>query len=56
MNEKQLLQDLLSEESTLRQNATRALWDLWFSQGGEEAEIRTREGTQLIDYGQYQKD
>jgi tetratricopeptide (TPR) repeat protein len=55
MNEKELLQDLLSEESALRQSATRALWDLWFSQGGEEAEIRTREGTQMMDDGQYQK-
>ncbi len=55
MNEKELLQDLLSEESALRQNATRALWDLWFSQAGEEAEFRIREGTQLMDAQQYKK-
>ena len=55
MNEKELLQDLLSEESALRQNATRALWNLWFSQAGEEAETQIREGTQLMDYQQYQK-
>ena len=55
MNEKELLQDLLSEKSALRQNATRALWDLWFSQAGDEAEIRIREGTQLLDDQQYQK-
>ncbi len=55
MNEKELLQDLLSKESALRQNATRALWDLWFSQAGEEAEFRVREGTQFMDGQQYQK-
>ncbi|MBL4665620.1 MAG: CDC27 family protein [Nitrospinaceae bacterium] len=55
MNEKELLQDLLSEESALRQNATQALWDLWFSQAGEEAKFRIREGTQLMDGQQYQK-
>ena len=55
MNEQELLQDLLSEESALRQNATRALWDLWFSQAGEEAELQIREGTQLMDDIQYQK-
>ena len=55
MNEKELLQDLLSEESALRQNATHALWDLWLSQAGKEAEFRIREGTQLMDTRQYQK-
>jgi tetratricopeptide (TPR) repeat protein len=55
MNEQELLQDLLSEEPALRQNATRALWDLWFSQVGEEAELQIREGTQLMNDIQYQK-
>jgi tetratricopeptide (TPR) repeat protein len=55
MNEQELLQDLLSEEPALRQNATRALWDLWFSQAGEEAEHQIREGTQLMDNRQHQK-
>jgi tetratricopeptide (TPR) repeat protein len=55
MNEQELLQDLLSEESDLRQNATRALWDLWFNQAGEEAELQIREGTQLMDDLKYQK-
>ena len=55
MNEQELLQDLLREEPALRQNATRALWNLWFSQAGEEAELQIREGTQLMDNIQYQK-
>ena len=55
MNEQELLQDLLREESSLRQNATRALWDLWLGQAGEKAEIQIREGTQLMDDQQYQK-
>ena len=55
MNEQELLKDLLSEEPALRKNATRALCDLWFSQAGEEAELKIREGTQLMDDLQYQK-
>jgi tetratricopeptide (TPR) repeat protein len=55
MNEQELLQDLLSEEPALRQNATRVLWDLWFSQAGKEAELKIREGTQLMDDLHYQK-
>ena len=55
MNEQELLQDLLSKEPALRQNATRALWNFWFSQAGEEAELQIRKGTQLMDDIQYQK-
>jgi tetratricopeptide (TPR) repeat protein len=55
MNEQELLKDLLSEESALRQNAMRNLWNLWFSQAGEEAELKIREGIQLMDEIQYQK-
>jgi tetratricopeptide (TPR) repeat protein len=55
MNEKELLQDLLSKEPALRQKALHALWDLWFSQAGEEAELQIREGTKLMDDLQYQK-
>ena len=45
MEEKELLQDLLSENAQLRQTATKALWDLWLSQAGEKAESRILTGT-----------
>ena len=54
MEEKELLQDLLSENAQLRQNATKALWDLWLSQAGEKAESRIRTGTKRMDKGQYE--
>ncbi len=49
MDEKELLQDLFSKKHELRNTATRALWDLWYSQAGEEAEFRIREGTRLMN-------
>jgi len=49
MKEKELLQDLLSKNSELRQNATRALWNFWFSLAGEIAESRIRKGTLQMD-------
>ena len=54
MEEKELLQDLLSENSRLRQTATKALWDLWLSQAGEKAESRILTGTKHMDKGQYE--
>ena len=54
MEEKELLQDLLSENAQLRQTATKALWDLWFSQAGEKAESRIRTGTKQMDRRQYE--
>ena len=54
MEEKELLQDLLSENSRLRQTATKALWDLWLSQAGEKAESRIRTGTKQMDRHQYE--
>ena len=54
MEEKELLQDLLSENAQLRQTATKALWDLWLSQAGEKAESRIRTGTKQMDKGQYE--
>ena len=54
MEEKELLQDLLSENAQLRQTATKALWDLWFNQAGEKAESRIRTGTKQMDKGQYE--
>ena len=54
MEEKELLQDLLSENSELRQTATHALWNLWLSQAGEEAEFRIRKGTLHMDKQQYE--
>ena len=54
MEEKELLQDLLSENAQLRQTATKALWDLWFSQSGEKAESRIRTGTKQMDRRQYE--
>ena len=54
MEEKELLQDLLSKNAQLRQTATQALWDLWFSQAGEKAESRIRTGTKQMDRRQYE--
>jgi len=53
MEEKEFLQDLLSKDSELRQTATRALWNIWFSLAGEKAESRIRKGTQQMDNRQY---
>ena len=54
MKEKELLQDLLSENAQLRQTATKALWNLWLSQAGEKAESRIRTGTKQMDRHQYE--
>ena len=54
MEEKELLQDLLSENAQLRQTATKALWDLWLSQAGEKAESRILTGNNHMDKGQYE--
>ena len=54
MEEKELLQDLLSENAQLRQTATKALWALWLSQAGEKAESRIRTGTKQMDRRQYE--
>ena len=53
MKEKELLQNLLSENAQLRQTATKALWNLWLSQAGEKAESRIRTGTKQMDRHQY---
>ena len=54
MEEKELLQNLLSENAQLRQTATKALWNLWLSQAGEKAESRIRTGTKQMDRRQYE--
>ena len=54
MKEKELLQNLLSENAQLRQTATKALWNLWLSQAGEKAESRIRTGTKQMDRRQYE--
>ena len=54
MNEKEHLQNLLSDNSDIRQTATRALWDLWLCQAGGEAESRIRRGTQEMDKAHYE--
>ena len=54
MKEKELLQDLLSNNAQLRQTATKALWDLWISQAGEKAQSRIRTGTKQMDRRQYE--
>ena len=54
MEEKELLQDLLSENAQLRQTATKALWDLWLSQAGEKSESRILTGNNHMDKGQYE--
>jgi len=54
MEEKELLQSLLSESTEQRQTATHALWNLWYKQAGEEAESRIRKGTQQMDRRQYE--
>ena len=53
MEQKELLQDLLSENAQLRKTATKALWDLWLSQAGEKAESRILTGMKRMDKGQY---
>ena len=53
MEEKELLQDLLSENAQLRQPANKELWDLWFGQAGEKAASRIRTGTKQMDRHQY---
>ena len=55
MKEKDLLNNLLSGNSELRQSATHDLWNLWLGQAGKEAESRIRNGTHLMDKQQYQK-
>jgi len=54
MKEKELLQNLLSENAQLRQTATKALWNLWLSQAGEKAESRIRTGSKQMDRHQYE--
>ena len=54
MKEKELLQNLLSDNAQLRQTATKALWNLWLSQAGEKAESRIRKGTKQMDRRQYE--
>ena len=54
MEEKELLQDLLSKNAQVRQTATKALWNLWLSQAGEKAESRIRTGTKQMDRRQYE--
>ena len=54
MKEKELLQNLLSENAQLRQTATKALWNLWLSHAGEKAESRIRTGTKQMDRRQYE--
>ena len=54
MKEKELLQNLLSDNAQLRQTATKALWNLWLSQAGEKAESRIRTGTKQMDRRQYE--
>ena len=53
MEERELLQNLLSEDPELRQTATRDLWNIWFSSAGEYAEIQIRKGTQQMDNKNY---
>ncbi len=54
MDEKELLQNLLSQSSEQRQSATHSLWNLWLRQAGEEAESRIRNGTEKMDRHQYE--
>ena len=54
MKEKELLQDLLSDNAQLRQTATKALWDLWLRQAGEKAASRISTGTRKMDRRQYE--
>ena len=53
MEERELLQNLLSKDPELRQTATRDLWNIWFSSSGEYAEIQIRKGTQQMDNKNY---
>ncbi len=55
MDEKFLLQNLLSENAELRHTATHALWNLWFNEYGENAASRIRAGTKLMENHQFEK-
>ncbi|MEK9628816.1 MAG: tetratricopeptide repeat protein [Nitrospinota bacterium] len=55
MEEKELLQNLWSDDSELRQSATHELWNLWLSEAGAEAESRIRKGTLQMDRNHYEQ-
>lgn len=43
------LEDLKSEDPATRDNATKALWDLWNRQAGDEMELELNEATHLMN-------
>lgn len=45
----QYLEDLKSEDTETRENATKALWVLWHQQEGAAMEMVLNEGTDLMD-------
>ena len=45
---KKLLSDLHSETPDLRNSATMALWNYWYSEAGESAESQIRKGESLL--------
>ena len=49
----QYLEDLKSEDPTVRENATRGLWILWHAQEGVEMERELNDATQLMDSQQH---
>ena len=44
MEERELLQDLLSKDAELRKTATQALWNIWFSLAGKKLNLEFVKG------------
>ncbi len=49
----QYLEDLKSEDTAIREHATRELWILWHGQEGAKMEKELNEGTRLMDHQQH---
>ena len=52
---KKLLSDLYSESQDLRNSATMALWNYWYSEAGEAAESHIRKGEDLLGLQKFEE-
>ena len=52
---KKLLSDLHNKTSYLRQSATVSLWNHWYCEAGEVAEMQIREGERLMSHQKLEK-
>jgi len=52
---KKLLSDLHSKAPGLRNSATMALWDFWYFEAGEVAEIYLRKGEDLMSLNKFEE-